>query len=131
MVSQNGMCRYSDNGCIAAPAARASSELTNCSEANLSVKRSAVGYEVYRGPKPSYLRISSGSNDTGATESMDVACEFAIQPLCRRAPTPALSQINSRYGYGCAPRECWRPSPRMRYGSFASVKDPGSSLGSI
>src|SRR5438105_12623205 len=98
MVSQNGMCRYSDNGCIAAPAARASSELTNCSEANLSVKRSAVGYEVYRGPKPSYLRINAGSNDTGATEAMDVVCGLAMPPFCRRAPMPALSQIKSRNG---------------------------------
>jgi hypothetical protein len=37
------------------------------------------------------LRISAGSNDTGAAESIDVVCGFTTPPLCQRAPTLALS----------------------------------------
>src|SRR5437667_1655190 len=94
MFSQNGRCTYSDRGRVEAPEMRASSASTYCSAVNASVKRSAVGYDVYLGPKPSYLRISAGSNDRGVAQSVSAACGVAIPPSCLRLPQPALSQIN-------------------------------------
>src|SRR6266542_2567737 len=93
MVLQNGRCTYSDKGCIGTPAMRASSASTYCSAVNASVKRSAVGYDVYLGPKPSYLRISAGSNDRGVAQSISAARGVAIPPSCPGLPRPALSQI--------------------------------------